>query len=112
MPSAQSQQPSPAAPAVPESGPGVRGPGMAKCSTRPARVASRDLVNTWCDRRSVSGRDLRALLDGASQNRIDEMRKGNAPYPLDVFWGLAPRDALDLLRAIEDSILAARVRTA
>lgn len=99
-------------PPAPASEPGtIDRPALVKAGFAPVRGESRDTVEAWRARRRVSDRDVRVILGGASQNRIDEMSAGRAPFPLDLIFALPDRDARDLLRAIEDALDARRARS-
>lgn len=46
---------------------------------------------------------MRALL-GASASRIDDLSSGRASYPTDLLFELPEREALELLRDLEDAV--------
>lgn len=83
-----------------------RRPSLAKAGVLDARVAQRDIVNAWCDRRRVSDRDRAALL-AAPVSRVDELKAGRASHPLDLLFLLPERDALDLLDDLREAVRAA-----
>lgn len=99
--------PPPSTPAEPVAEP--RRPGLARAGALPYRLASRDVVQQWRQRRRVSDRDLLCVLRAASQSRVNDMSRGDAPFPLELLFALPERDALELLRDVEDAIRARRL---